>query len=215
LDWPEKGVLGVEVEWLNINLIIMKKLLFIFVMFISYFAFSQDKINKRWYSTIDLEFINPQHVIYDYHYVDNPGYHDDEIANTKAGFGMLYSINYNIFKKLSLGAITGIQYMNSPDYNMLKLGGSIKYFFVDNNNVYTYINIANDFSLNKDQFKNGGDFRIGIGFPVFKRQKFNINTNVFWESQLLRLNGSVPLFYNEIPGSTDIKSFGLSVGVKF
>lgn len=183
-------------------------------MFISYFAFSQDKINKRWYSTIDVEFINPQHVIYDYHYADNPGYHDDEIANTKAGFGLLYSINYNVFKKLSLGVITGIQYMNSPDYNMLKLGGSIKYFFVDNNNVYTYINIANDFSINKNQFKNGGDFRIGIGFPVLRRDAFNLNVNIFWESQLLRLDGSKPLFDNEIPGSTDIKSFGLSLGVK-
>lgn len=85
-------------------------------------------------------------------------------------YGLLYSINYNVFKKLSLGLITGFQSHNNPDFSMLKLGGSVKYFFVDSNNVYTYIDLANDFSLNKNQFKNGGNFRLGIGFPVMKRE---------------------------------------------
>jgi hypothetical protein len=192
----------------------MKNFLLILVIIIPIFTFSQDKTIKKWHSTIDLEFINPQNVIYDYHYADTPGYYEDEIVNTKPGFGILYSINYNLFKKLSLGGVTGIQYMYSPDYSILKLGGTIKYFFVDSNNVYTYINIANDFSLNKNQFKKGGEFRIGIGFPVLKREHYNLNINVFWESQLLRLEDSKPLFDNEIPGSADIKSFGLSIGVK-
>lgn len=188
-------------------------------MFISFLSFSQDKINKRWHSTIDVEFINPSKVEYSYG-IYNSDYDaiiggDDEIVNTNPSFGALYSINYNVFKKLSLGVITGIQYMNSPDYSMLKLGGSIKYFFVDSNNVYTYLDIAYDHSLNKNQFENGMNTRIGIGFPFLKRDTYNLNINIFYEVNDLTLDGSQPLLYSEIPKNIIFRSYGLSVSAKF
>jgi hypothetical protein len=188
-------------------------------MLISFLGFSQDKISKRWYSTIDVEFINPSKVEYSYG-IYNSDYDaiiggDDEIANTNPSFGIQYSINYNVFKKLSLGVITGIQYMNNPDYSMLKLGGCVKYFFVDSNNVYVYLDMAYDYSLNKNQFKNGANTRIGIGFPVLKRDAFNLNINVFYEVNDLTLDGSQPLLYSEIPHNIIFRSYGLSVGAKF
>lgn len=188
-------------------------------MFSSLLGFSQDKINKRWYSTIDVEFINPNKVEYSYG-IYSPDYDaiiggDDEITNTNPSFGALYSINYNLFKKLSIGAITGIQYMNNPDFNMLKLGTNIKYFFVDSNNVYVYVDIAYDYSLNKNKFKNGANTRIGIGFPVLKRDDFNLNINIFYEVNDLTLDRSKPLLDSEIPKDIIFRSYGLSVGVQF
>jgi hypothetical protein len=197
----------------------MKKIYFIFVMFISFSGFSQNNLNIKWHSTIDVEFINPSKVEY-YYGIYNSDYDaiiggDDEIVNSNPSFGALYSINYNVFKKLSLGVITGIQYMNKPDYSMIKLGGCIKYFFVDSNNVYTFIDIAYDHSLNKNQFKNGMNTRIGIGFPVLKKDTFNLNINIFYEVNDLILDGSQPLFNNEIPGNIIFRSYGLSIGAQF
>lgn len=197
----------------------MKKLLFLTFVLLYSFSYSQDKQTKKWHSTIDAEIIVPNKLEYSYSYY-SPTYDGfvggtDEIKGYGISYGLLYSINYNVFKKLSLGLITGFQSHNSPDFDMLKLGGSAKYFFVDNNNVYTYINLANDFSLNKNQFKNGGNFRLGIGFPVMKRENFNLNVNVFWEQNFLRMEDAEPLFDNENPKTAIFKSYGVSLGVKF
>lgn len=197
----------------------MKKIIFIAIVLISSFSYSQGKETKKWHSTMDIEFIIPNKVEYYYGFFDT-NYNaivggQDNIENANASFGILYSINYNVFKKLSLGAITGYQYQDRPDFAMLKLGGSIKYFFVDNNNVYVYLDIANNFSLNKDQFKNGSNVRIGIGFPVMKREKFNLNINVFYETNDLTLEDAKPLFDTEIPDNIIFRSHGISLGIKF
>ena len=116
---------------------------------------------------------------------------------------------------MSLGIIGGYQNYAKPHFSMIKIGGSIKCFFVDDNNVYTYIDIIDGFSLNKEQFKNGGGVRIGIGFPIMKRDMFNININGFYEVNSLTLEGGTPLFDTEIPQSIVFRDFGLSLGVKF
>lgn len=197
----------------------MKKLLFFTFILINTFVYSQDKLRKKWYSTAEIEFINPYKVEYDYglyssQYNAQIG-KTDEITNSKPSFGVSYSFNYNLFKKLSLGLLTGYQSHARPDFSMLKLGGVLKYFFVDSNNVYTYIDVANDFSLNKDQFKNGSNFRLGLGFPVLKRDEFNLNVNVFWEQNFLRMEGAKPLFDKETPSTTVLNSYGISLGLKF
>lgn len=178
----------------------------------------QNRQTKKWYSTADVEFINPNKLEYNYSSYD-PNFNafvgqTDEIGGHGVSYGFLCSTNYYLFKKLSIGVITGFQIHNSPDFNICKLGGVVKYFFVDNNNVYTYIDLSNNFSLNKNQLKNGANFRLGIGFPVVKRENFNLNFNVFWEQNFLRMEGAEPLFDNEKPGTAIFKSYGISLGVK-
>ena len=117
------------------------KIVIIIVLLIYSNVFCQEKI-KKLYSSIDIEFINPNKVEY-YYGLYSPEYKaiiggQNKIENTGSSFGISYSIHYNVFKKLSLGAITGFQNQNNPDFRMLKLGGSINYFFVDNNNIYAY-----------------------------------------------------------------------------
>jgi hypothetical protein len=194
----------------------MKNLFLFVLVFISSLGYSQDKVLKRWYSTADIEFINPNKVEYlNYPYKDDGTFNINENLNPNPTFGILYSINYNIFKKLSLGAATGLQSMNKPNYSMLKLGGIIKYFFADNDNVYVYLDMDHEFSLNKKQFKEGFNTRVGIGFPIMKRDSFNLNINVFYEVNQLDLEGSKPLIDTETPESIIFRSYGASVGIKF
>lgn len=197
----------------------MKKVLF-FILILTYsYGYSQDNLRKKWYSTADIEFINPYKVEYDYgiysSQYDSQVGKTDEITNAKPSFGVTYSFNYYLFKKLSIGLLTGYQNHARPDFSMLKIGGVIKYFFVDSNNVYSYIDVANNFSLNKDQFKNGNNFRLGLGFPVLKREGFNLNVNAFWEQNFLRMEGAKPLFDKETPSTTVLNSYGISLGIKF
>lgn len=178
-------------------------------------GYSQDRTDK-WFSNGDLEFIIPNKVEYDYRYTDQPGIHIDEITNSKLAFGISYSYNYAVFKKLSVGVLTGFQVHSRPDLSMLKLGGTIKYFFVDTDKAYVYLNpFVYDFSLNKNQFKRGGNTRIGIGFPISKQESYNINLSVFYEVNDLSLKGSKSLYDTEIPQNIIFRSFGFSIGAKF
>jgi len=192
----------------------MKKTLILFFL-LSLTGYSQDHSDKL-FSNIDIEFIVANKVEYDYHYNDQPGLHIDEIANTKPALGASYSYNFNLFKKLSLGVISGFQFQERPDLSMFKLGSTIKYFFVNNDNVFIFLNpYTYNFSLKKDQFKNGSNTRFGIGFPVLKRDDFNLNINVYYEVNDLSLYGSKPLYSNEIPQNIIFRSFGVSIGTQF
>lgn len=192
----------------------MKKALILFIL-VSLKGYSQDHSDK-WFSNIDLEFIVPNKVEYDYHYTNQPGIYIDEIVNTKPAFGANYSFNYNLFKKLSIGAITGLQFQGRPDLSIFKAGPAIKYFFVNNDNVYIYLNpYTYNFSLNKNQFKNGANTRLGIGFPISKREDFNINLNIFYDISSLSLRGSKPLYNDEIPQDIIFRSFGTNLGIQF
>ncbi len=177
------------------------------------FFFTNGYAQEKWFSTVELDFIVPSKIEYNYSF-NNAG---TEInLDSKSAFAFQYAINHMLFNKLSVGALTGIQYQNGADFFMYKIGGNAKYYFVDSNNVYTYLLYAGNFTVNKDKFKNGNNLRIGIGFPFMKREKFNLNLNIFHEINHFNLSGSKPLvFGNETPESIFFRSFGISFGVKF
>ena len=84
-------------------------------------------------------------------------------------------------------------------------------------NVYIYLQDANNFTLNKEKFKSGNNLRLGLGFPIKKRGNFDIVGNLFFEQNYFKLDGSKPLLNltDEIPRSLTVKSFGVSLGLKF
>lgn len=167
---------------------------------------------KKWYSTAEIEGIIPYEARYDYG-IENRG--QTIGLNKDLSLGILYTLNYMIFNKLSLGVVGGLQAHFNPNFNMPKIGGTIRYFFVDQNNVYVYLHDAVDISLDKSQFDYGNNFRFGLGFPVLKREGFNINTNLFFEQNYLSLNESDPIIIDEDPGNIFYKSLGISLGIKF
>ena len=191
-----------------------KKVFLILILLAGPFAVqAQEDIVKKWYSTAEMDFVFPYKVRYGYG-IENRGHRVNLEENLS--FGALYSINYNLFKNLSVGAVGGAQAYFSPNFTMVKIGGVIRYFFVDPNNVYVYIQDAVNLSLDKSRFEYGNNFRIGLGFPIFKMESFNINTNLFFEQNYLSLEGSEALLFStEDPGNIYFKSIGLSLGVKF
>jgi len=177
---------------------------------------------SKWYSTGEIEFIFPR--AKEYSYDDNNtniGYKVD--LPTKEGFlldsyGLLYTYNYLLFRKLSLGVLGGAQVHNNPDIFMLKLGGIMKFFFVDEDNVYVKLILAHEFSTSKNDFNKGTTVRFGLGFPVLKKESFNLNVNIFTVYDYFDLTGANPLdaaLAGHIPKTLIIRGFALSVGAKF
>jgi hypothetical protein len=196
----------------------MKKTI-LMLLFLSFVTVSTAQ-NSKFYSTAEIDFVFPKNLDYDYSGVGRGGSNTDI---TKSGFlltsfGAQYTYNYLLFSKFSVGALGGFQTFSDPDFSMLKIGGIMKFFFVDVDNVYTYIQVARAISLNKDQFKDGTGGRFGIGFPVLKWDNLAINTNVFVEHTQLDLEGAKPLlnYINEKPSNLSYrKTLGISFGVQF
>lgn len=187
----------------------MNKFIIILFLFIYLKGYSQDK----WYSTTEVDFIVPSKT--EYSYSANNAYTEINLAS-KTSFALLYSINYQLLNKFSVGLLTGIQQQSGAKFFMYKLGGNIKYYFVDSDNVYTYLQYAHNFTVDKDKFNFGDNLRIGIGFPVMKRDAFNLNLNVFYDINSFDLSGSNPLVFDNVkPSSIYFRSYGISLGVKF
>ncbi|WP_242202429.1 hypothetical protein [Aestuariivivens insulae] len=185
----------------------------LFLILVLSFLFTNGHAQQKWFSSIDLDFIVPSKSEYNYSF-NNVG---TEInLDSKSGFAFQYTLNYLLSNKLSIGGLTGIQYQNGADFFMYKIGGNVKYYFVDSNNVYVFLQYAGNLTVNKAKFKKGNNLRIGIGFPFMKREKFNLNLNTFYEINHFDLSGSKPLvFGNETPESIFFRSYGISLGIKF
>ncbi|QDH80976.1 hypothetical protein FKX85_18770 [Echinicola soli] len=192
----------------------MKLFIISILIFCSGCTYAQD----RWISNIELDLVfpNKKH----YLYFDGRKNYDVELKDhgfLLKSFGVHGDYNYLLFKKLSIGVLGGFQTLSDPDYVMLKLGGILRYYFVDPNNVYVYLQDAHNFTLDKDKFKSGNNFRLGLGFPFLKRDRFNLNANIFFEQNYFKLDGTKPLlgYANEDPTRLSVKSYGISFGVKF
>ena len=200
----------------------MKKITLV-LMFLSVTLISNAqsaKLENKWYSTADVDFVFIDKYRYNY-YIGDGGGRDDEVEPQGfllKSFGAQYTFNYTFFSKLSVGALGGIQTLSEPrDFFMIKIGGVLKYFFVDRDNVYIYTQLARVISVDEKQFKHGTNGRLGIGLPVYRMDNLNINFNLFAEHTLLRLNGSDPIYglEKEVPLDLVISSFGVSFGIQF
>ncbi|OBQ54993.1 hypothetical protein JJL45_03665 [Tamlana sp. s12] len=188
----------------------MKKIIAITIVSLFYInSYSQEK----WYSSAAIEFSVPSKI--EYHYNFN---NSSTVINldSKTALGAQYSINYLVFNKLSVGALTGIQNQFGADFFAFRIGGNLKYYFVDDDNVYAYLRYARNFTVDKDKFKNGDNLRGGIGFPFLKTDDFNLNLNVFYDINYFNLEDAEPLIFgNERSKNIFFRSFGISVGIKF
>ena len=179
---------------------------------------NQDKLSKRWFSNIEIEFGVSNEVTYDYSLYDNNdnllGGKSNELDN-KASYGILYSINYPIFNKLTLGAIGGFQHQVQQKISALKLGGIVRYHFVNyesvNINLMTAYNIALSDNIESDM----ANVRLGLQFPITKNDKFNLNLNVFGDYNYYIYKEPILNEINERPSNIIFKSYGLSLGIQF
>lgn len=196
----------------------MKKLVVTIILLSSFIStFSQ----SRWFSNTDCSLVFPNEMRYLFADENNRSTFVNMPIGTGSmlkGFSLEYSYNYMIFNKLSIGILGGFQaYTAGYDYQFAKLGAVLRYHFVDSDNVFTYVQYSKEISINNATSNGGDDVRLGLEFPVIKKERFNINATIFNEIGLLDLEETSPVldYYGEQPISMKIKSLGIGVGIRF
>ncbi len=162
---------------------------------------------KKWIQTAELEFIIPSEV------EDSR----DVKLDKKVSYGALYSINYPILNKLTFGAVTGVQHQIYPKITCLKLGGILRYYFVDYDNVNIYTLLTYNIGL-QDYIKNGmGNLRLGLTFPIKKFDDFNLTLNVLWDYNYYNYKNTGKYIYyaQKDKGAFIYRAYGIGLGIQF
>lgn len=182
-------------------------------------ASSQDKLSKRWFSNIELEFGVNNEVEYRYSLYDN---NDNLISgrsaelDKKVSYGILYSINYPLFNKLTIGAIGGFQHQRQQKISALKFGGILRYHFINYESVNINLMTAYNLALSDNISSDMANVRLGLQFPISKTDDFNLNLNVFWDYDYYVASKPIMLEdNNEKPNHIIFRSYGVSLGMQF
>jgi len=194
----------------------MKKHLTLFLLFIITISYSQSK----WIKTGSIDFIFPNKK--SYLYVDEMHHaYDTELVDTGfllTSFAIQGDYSYLVFKKLSIGALVGYQTQSKPNLSMIKLGGILKYYMIDRDYPYLYLQLANGFTTNKKKYKSGYNIRFGFSVPFLKKEKYNLNANLFVEQTFFNFkydSEKILGLPNEKPGDILEKSYGISFSIQF
>lgn len=179
---------------------------------------NQDPLIKRWFSNIEVEFGVNNEVKYEYSLYDTNGKllggSSAELKN-KASYGILYSINYPIFNKLTVGAVGGFQHQVQQKISAFKVGGILRYHFVNYESVNINLMTAYNLALSDNIESEMANVRLGLQFPVARTDDFNLNLNIFGDYNDYIFTKSILNETGERPGSILFRSYGVSLGIQF
>jgi len=194
----------------------MKKQIFILLGFMSLSVFGQSK----YYLEANIDISAPQTKKYFYNKADHsinnvPINEQGWLLNN---YGVNFSYNYLIFNRLSIGTVTGVYTDTKQNFSHIRLGGLVRFFYVKGKNHNVNIKLGSNIPFDKKKFNNGVNFKIGLGFPVYKiTEKEQIFLDLFWEQNYYELDGAHKLLglNDEIPRSLTVHSYGLSFSIRF
>src|SRR5690606_19063404 len=169
-------------------------------------------------SNIEVEFGVNNEVRYSYSEYDSRdnllGGRSADLEN-KVSYGLLYNINYPVFNKFTVGAVGGFQHQAQQSISALKIGGILRYHFVNYESVNINLMTAYNIALSDNIGSEMANVRLGLQFPVARTDDFNINLNGFWDFNDYVFKESVFKEPGERPGGMLFRSYGVSLGIQF
>ena len=179
---------------------------------------NQNQIAKKWFSNIEIEFGINNEVRYDYALYDT---NDNLISgktselDNKTSFGILYNINYPIFNKLTLGAVSGFQYQSQLKISTLKIGGILRYHFENYESVNINLMSAYNIGISDNIESEMGNVRLGLQFRIKRTDDFILNLNIFSDYNFYGYKEKVFNETNESPSNIIFRTYGFSLGIQF
>jgi len=194
----------------------MKKQIFLLFVITSLSAFAQ----KKSYLEAGIDISAPQTKNYFYNNADNS---INYVSIKEQGwllnnYGLNFSYNYLLFKRLSIGTLSGVYSDSKQKFSHLRLGGVVRYFFIKDKNYNFNLKLGKNITFDKKKFNNGVNFKISFGIPVYTLKERNkILLDLFWEQNYYELDGSNKLLNlnDEIPRTLTVHSRGISLNVMF
>lgn len=173
-------------------------------------------LQRQWIQTAEIGLILPTETEYSYSRSVNNGFvGSSEDFSNKLSFDALYTINYPLFKKFTIGAIGGFQYQTQQSITALKIGGMFRYYFKDYENANMYLLLAKNLAINDKINSAMANLRLGIGFPIKKTDALNLTLNIFWDYNFYDIKTPILEEVNELPGSLTARGYGVSFGFQF
>ncbi len=194
----------------------MKAILFTLLIIITLSSSAQ----KTGYFEINLDLSAPQSKDYFYNQSDNSinNIQINEQGWLLNNYGINLSYNLLILKRLSIGTLSGFYSDTKQNFSHIRLGGLVRYFYVNNHEHNINIKLGENFSLDKAKFNSGVNSKIALGFSLFKvKNQKPIMLDIFWEQNYYELEGANKLLNlsDETPRTLTVHSYGLSLGILF
>ncbi len=194
----------------------MKYYFSILLVLISFLGSAQ----KKHYFEANVDLSAPQTKNYFY---NNADYSINWVSIKEQGFllndyGLNFSYNYLIFKRLSVGTLTGIYSDTKQKFTHIRLGGVLRFFYIKNKMHNFSLKLGQNIALDKQKFKMGVNFKIGLGVPIYElTENKHIMLDLFWEQNFYELDGADKLLglSDEIPRALVIHAYGLSFNLLF
>lgn len=136
----------------------MKKVLIGIFFLCAGILFSQDK-RTYFHAEMDMIIPNDKKVVY--------SFSEGEInLDERIMWGTSFTYNYKLFRKLSVGALGGLNYLSYPKVTSLKYGGSLRYIFSTDYQTNVFLQLMGYIPLNSKYSTESVEVRFGLGMPV-------------------------------------------------
>lgn len=183
----------------------MKKILFGMFPLCVGTLFAQD---KRTYFHTEVNMIVPNDKKVVYSYSGGEVNLDERIM-----WGASFTYNYNLFRKFSVGALGGLNYLSNPSITSLKFGGSFRYTFISEYQANLFLQLAGYMPLKSGMEVDLGEVRFGMGMPVARFNDMTMTLGMY--VMYARFDFTKPLFFNETYPSLHYRGVGFSLGLRF
>ncbi|WP_435255317.1 hypothetical protein [Tenacibaculum sp. A30] len=174
-----------------------------------------NELPPKFVQTVEFGISLPTEINYDFFDGDYTG----KELKRRLSFDLFYNIGYPILKKLTFGAVAGVQHQSQGSITGLKLGVSLRYYLKNYEGVNLYLMTARSIGISSN-VKNeagNGNIRVGLQFPIKELtdfDNFRVVFNIFLDHDSYELKK--PLINNEIPDDIIFrKGYGLAIGLQF
>lgn len=121
-------------------------------------------------------------------------------------------MNYLLFERFSIGALTGINHFRNPIATALKLGGVIRYELIEDSFGYVFAQFSGFFPLHNVKISTG-EAKIGLSIPLLVEESYSVG--VILHASYTSFTPAKPLFADETPDLVEYRGVGFGFGIRF
>jgi len=192
----------------------MRKIILLVLFILLYTdTYSQTNI-KRLNSSAFIDLTANSGVLYTFY---NPDKIQETSLREKGAFELVYNLDYNFVKRLSVGVNASYAHFIDPKFSSIKTGAGFKYYYIQDKSYFLTLQYGYHIPFKRDNFREGHQIKIGQYFDVTKVFKDSrLLLGLFYNYDFFYLDGAKPLLsVGNKPSSLKYNSYGISIGVKF
>ena len=138
---------------------------------------------------------------------------DEALLNEKPIISSDFTVNYRLFRILSVGAVGGFTHFQNPVASGLKLGSVLRLNPVKNYQGNIFLQVAGFLPLSTLVKPSIGEVKVGLSIPFLVRNKYSMFLSAY--TSYTSFDVAEPLFWSETPEMMEYRGIGFSFGVRF